>query len=250
MVPQTDLVSSSSQMFHFDMLLTQTVICVCREAVELRVVDGERVRLHRIMASYFGNLVSTEDREAKGVLSQVTWFASADASVQVCDAVEPVIWRPDVLPNRRRCAEAAHHMVKGGMFSEAVTELCSIESVCARAKCGNTEMFRMVAQLSEVVEAQNGVDRAYHYWRWLKKDVHRILVSPIPRISLTASGQPTCSVVRQEISQHFKSASVPLFDSSTESCEWMRARVMGGSSQFDACLSVLLGKLLVGILLL
>ena len=100
-----------------------------KEAAEKRysgICGGERVALCGIMALYFGNLVSEAVVTKTKVASQPLTLNCSEKDV----------WLPTAKINKRRCVEAAPHMLTAAMFAEAETELCSLESVCARAKCG------------------------------------------------------------------------------------------------------------------
>ena len=49
-------------------------------------------------------------------------------------------WAPKAAINYRRSVEAGHHMLTAGWYDKAEKELCSIEVVYARAKCGKLMM--------------------------------------------------------------------------------------------------------------
>ena len=98
---------------------------------QLKEVAVERYRekkryLHEVMSMYFGGLISREDEEQRGVTLQ---------SLTLNCPVEE-IWSPKAVINHRRCVEAAHHMLAAGWYDMAAEELCNVEAVYARAKCG------------------------------------------------------------------------------------------------------------------
>ena len=100
-----------------------------REAAKDRYsgADGSgRVALCGIMARYFGDLVP-------GAVAAKSKIAPQPLTLN-CEASS--VWMPVAKVNQRRCVEAAPHMLTAGMLDEAETELCSLQSVCARAKCG------------------------------------------------------------------------------------------------------------------
>ena len=100
-----------------------------KEAAEDRysgVGGSERATLCGIMARYFGDLVS-------GAIAAKSKIAPQPLTLD-CEASS--VWMPAAKVNQRRCVEAAPHMLTAGMFDEVETELCSLQSVCARAKCG------------------------------------------------------------------------------------------------------------------
>ena len=101
------------------------VIRQLKEAAEERYKE-EKQYLHKVMSTYFGGLISREDEERRGVaLLSLT---------QNCPIEE--IWSPKAVINHRRCVEASHHMLAAGWYDKAAEELCNIEAVYARAKCG------------------------------------------------------------------------------------------------------------------
>ena len=52
-------------------------------------------------------------------------------------ADDDMVWFPDTVVNKRRCVEAVRHMRLAGLLQEARNEICSVEAISARAKCGN-----------------------------------------------------------------------------------------------------------------
>ena len=231
-----------------------TTAVFCREAIEDRLCDKSyRMRLHRIMARYFGNMLEDKVREETGALPQpLVLPAIATAAVSSNMTVGP-IWSPLVRPNRRRCVEAVHHMLKAEMFIEAKKELCSWEAVCARARCGRTELFQMVNQLvflgNASANASGNVSPMQrkiveHYKRWLLSDAYTIMKSPVAYIPITATRQPLSSTVRNEIRRHFASKSLPAQYWNSCNDKWWRGRVLGGISDFGAILNIMQGEML------
>ena len=96
-----------------------------KAAAEYRYKE-EKQYLHQVMSTYFGGLISQRYQEHSGIA-----FQSLTLN---CPTEE--IWSPKALINHRRCVEAGHHMLAAGWYSEAEKELCTIEAVYARAKCG------------------------------------------------------------------------------------------------------------------
>ena len=86
----------------------------------------ELKRVSKVMGKYFGNLIPVKETSLKQISSQPLVLNGPDLKVLF----------PSARVNRRRCAEAAAHLCTGGLIDEAVNELCTIESVTARAKCG------------------------------------------------------------------------------------------------------------------
>ena len=96
-----------------------------KDAAEERS-NAEKQYLHEVMSIYFGGLISHEEHKERGIAMQ--------ALTLNCSMEE--IWSPNAQINRRRCVEAGHHMLAAGWYDEAEKELCTIESVYARAKHG------------------------------------------------------------------------------------------------------------------
>jgi WD40 repeat protein len=120
------------------------------------------------------------------------------------------VWLKSTLINSRRCTEAAHHLIQGGMYCEAVSELCQLEGICARSKSG--QLFSALKQLKDLQQhIQEGFGvasssdkynsvkkRVSDYITWLHCSLHTIRADPEGQILATASMQQLNSVVRQE----------------------------------------------------
>ena len=115
-----------------------------REAAEERYRE-DRTMLHHTMATYFGDLA---DR-TKGVAQQPMTASLRGLTVSV--------WLSTAKVNKRRCVEAGTHMLGAGLFIEMVKELCSLESVCARAKAD--EVFTMLQQLIDLQKKKNSASQ-------------------------------------------------------------------------------------------
>ena len=91
-----------------------------------KLYDKEKQYLHEVLSKYFGCLVSEDDQNCRGI------------ALQTLSLNFPLkeIWSPNAVINSRRCVEASHHMLAAGWYKEAEVELCTIEAVYARAKCG------------------------------------------------------------------------------------------------------------------
>jgi WD40 repeat protein len=139
------------------------------------------------LARYFGGLVSGQEAEQKR-LSRQTWTKDGDK-------LSP--FNETSMVNVRRCVEAARAMMACNMFDEAEAELCCFESVCCRFRCG--EAFSMMSDLIELVDERPSPEtRTDHYLRWLRRDTHMLLRSPIRRLLTSASDQPTISEVYKD----------------------------------------------------
>ena len=82
------------------------------------------------MSKYFGGLISREDKDVRGLTLQA----------MILNGRIEEIWSPKAAINYRRSVEAGHHMLTAGWYDKAEKELCSIEVVYARAKCGKLMM--------------------------------------------------------------------------------------------------------------
>jgi hypothetical protein len=105
--------------------------------------------------------------------------------------------------NRRRCVEAVHHLIHGGLFYKAVTELCSFDGICARMQCG--ELFTMLQHFSILEQKfaekhqQNECMRLQHFRRWLISSADFILRKPRLHSLISCSLQPSQSIARREM---------------------------------------------------
>ena len=106
------------RLFWYHRQLQETAIEVYGPAVDLRISE--------ILGMYFGGLLPPHVLELKSIIQQPLVFA----------ADNHMVWFPDTVVNKRRCFEAPRHLRTAGLIPEAILELCSIEAVAARAKCG------------------------------------------------------------------------------------------------------------------
>jgi hypothetical protein len=114
--------------------------------------------------------------------------------------------------NERRCREAAHHWIAAGRYCEAADELCSVEGICARVRCG--EGFVLLQQLQQLeslirdqvllhdARALHHLRRLEHYARWLKKDMSTIAADPVTETITTCSRQPEISYPRKDLASY------------------------------------------------
>ena len=203
----------------------------------------DRTMIHHTMASYFGDLAD----QTKGVSHQPMTASLRGLTVPV--------WLSTAKVNTRRGVEAGAHLLRAGLFVEMVRELCSLESVCARAKAG--ELFTMLQQLIDLQKKENAafkrggrnrseVDAAQtlrlaHYIRWLQRDIHKLAqhLGRSEDVFALSSAQPKISTVYHD-RQRCYGQQVPasqLWDPSA----WLRCRVLGGRSNFDPVINILEG---------
>ena len=163
-----------------------------KEAAERRY-DHIRLKLHRVMGVYFGNIdAPVGTRAERRIAAQPLWYG------------EVVVWFDDCRLNIRRCVEALSHIIACGMLDAAAKELCDFSSICSHIKSG--EGFNLVDHSAKVLElsrkTQNFTsglyDRLSHYARWMRQDMSYIVDSPAMLMSSSIGKQPLISFVRKE----------------------------------------------------
>ena len=200
--------------------------------------------IHHTMASYFGDLA---DR-AKGVAKQPMTASLRGLTVPV--------WLSTAKVNKRRCVEAGAHMLGAGLFVDMVKELCSLESVCARAK--TSELFALLQQLIDLQKKERNAAskreegncggkeaaltlRLVHYIRWLQRDIHKLAlhIGRSEVVFALGSAQPKISAVYQDWERCYgqQMPTSQIWDQSG----WLRCRVLGGRSNFDPVINILEG---------
>ncbi len=158
------------------------------------------------------------------------------------------------LINVRRCREAALHLMLADLPCEAVEELCDLEALCARLRCGDG--YQVIAQLgillsqlksknavSNTVQITSTIAKADHFRRWLKRDMAVINDAPERELLASCSEQPFSSVVRQSVVPAMLSSSGPSASSPAISEAMLMLSVVIGRSlpDFDECEAVLRG---------
>lgn len=170
-----------------------------RETAEARYSAADRHKLHVLMARYYGGIVDEELLSKTGVSRQPLVHNNSNSMS---------VWLPEARVNNRRCEEAAAHMIKAKMFSQAITELCSIEAVVARAKTGKG--FALITQLSLLLK-YTGDTLVDHYYRWIRRDIHSILLNPALCTTLTCGRQPLSSLARKDLNACLKNYATTKF---------------------------------------
>lgn len=199
----------------------------------------DKKEIHALMARYFGDLLG-EAAEIKSVVGQPLVLNGRLA------------WYDDAFINSRRCFEATTHLFEAEMFSELLDELCTIENICASAKCGvffkNLEIFTkliMTLAATPTLISEETLQRAQHYFRWLCHDAYSITVPPIAtHIALTCTGQPLISIARSDLMKLFQSINenmipIPISMAKAASNTWIRSIIFKNISNFDNVYSVL-----------
>ena len=215
-----------------------------------RYSADEKVYYHQIMGRYFSNLVDGDTLTRKSIrkqelLSKIgilpVWFRSSNPYI-----------------NSRRCTEGGYHLIQGRLYAEATEELCNLEHVCAYVKSGNG--FRLVNNLvsigrnmglmsaDEKKEFEEINERANHYMRWLSKDMNHIMTDVEMNIITAASNEPLVSCVKRDVDEMLTERSHVTRNGSSQSNQspfdrnsWIRARRLGGYSNFSPLLMNLLG---------
>jgi hypothetical protein len=140
--------------------------------------DKEEKRLlHVLMGVYFGDLVEAAVVRDKQIQRQPLTLSGAEKR----DAVLPggrvvvvggAVWTAPLSKiNQRRAVEASMHLLAAGLVSEAVDELCDLETGCARFKVGvGMELVPRLSQLQEAIMGLASVTaedrrRVEHYRR-------------------------------------------------------------------------------------
>jgi WD40 repeat protein len=179
---------------------------------------------HKIMAFYFVNIVEPNIKTKLQLQSQPL-YRSTNGS----------IWSRYPLFNRRRCLEAAHHMLRADMSIEAMTEMCDVEAVCARARTGLGYFF-----LAQMVRFENSYQhpRVEHYNRWLSRSMFKIIADPTIYLLMTCSEQPLISTARRDM--------MVMIHGGTAYCDfsrdaWVRCVQVGGKQDFGALINKLEG---------
>ena len=199
--------------------------------------------IHYTMATYFGDLAD----QIKDVAQQPITASLRGLPVPV--------WLSTAKVNKRRCVEAGAQLLGAGLFIAMVRELCSLESVCSRAKAG--ELFTMLQQLIDLQKKENAASkrgegnrseveaaltlRLAHYTRWVQRDIHKLAqhLGRSEDVFALSSVQPKISTVYQDWQRCYRQQ-VPaskLWDPSA----WLRCRVLGGRSNFDPVINILEG---------
>lgn len=216
-----------------------------KEAAEARYSSVEKIYFHRIMASYFGNILSPQTLESRCISPQPVILNE--------DVERVVVWLNDAKVNERRCFEAGHHMIEAGMLTQAAIELCNVERICARAKCRG-DFFTVILQLSKLSLAASAAaavpvdgsayslqgyrDSIEDYLRWVRRAAYSITRSPSTATTSTALSQPMSSIVKTDMRTvllHYKP--ITCFDANS----WIRCRTIGGQHHSDNLLTVLEG---------
>ena len=210
----------------------------------------EKAMLHVIMAQYFGNLVLPELKHERGISTQPLLLVGEPEDV----------WVPAALVNERRCVEAAAHMLQAhasisklkgtplysgyahyDMLGNVEVELCSIDSIWARAKAG--QIFSVVSQLSELSELSEKFNRVSelvdHYLRWVRLDATLIHSNPQHFVPASCSALPIKAIPRKALKDKTNSW-VGLSSVSTSACcdqtTWINTSTMGTTLEFENCL--------------
>jgi WD40 repeat protein len=181
---------------------------------------------HEIMGRYFSNLIADTERNTKQIHNQP--LVLNDVS----------IWLSNCSVNRRRVMEGYYHLIEGGLFEEAIDEMCSLEFVCASALSG--DLFNVVRQMGKLTSVFHGEEKRKldHYFRWIRKRSSLISSNPSWMTRSTAGEEPTESEVK-ELYSSICSESLETNRSGVKNLgvyEWKNCEILtiSGKSFFDA----------------
>jgi WD40 repeat protein len=150
---------------------------------------------HEIMGKYFSNLYDATIRIEKDILDQPLTLNGMS------------IWQADSIVNRRRVMEGYYHLIKAGLFSEAIHEICSLEFICCSALAG--DLLSCVCQVGDILlsfgdSSTNVPERLNHYYRWARKKATMIIPSPRLQVRVTAGEEPVVSIVNKDAQELFE----------------------------------------------
>lgn len=169
----------------------------------------EKEKVHRMMGKYFSNRISDFIREEKKIRQQPLFLPHRDPArkknnlniwLERSDEIRPII-------NRRHVIEGIFQLLSAKMYEECIEEICDFEMIYASVILG--EGFSLVQYCDTVNQVyyhktelnQDYVERITHYYRWLRKEMTRIVENPRDNIPLTAQAEPECSLVYHQIQQ-------------------------------------------------
>ena len=105
------------------------------------------------------------------------------------------VWYPHAVLDNSRLA-VAEQLLQAGLYEAAVQELCSLESVCARAKAG--QLFLALGQMIDLQSlpptqprlTDSSRKRLDHYIRWVRRDISSIMKDPSTNVLAASGAQP------------------------------------------------------------
>jgi hypothetical protein len=177
---------------------------------------------HLIMGKYFSNLIADSVRVRCEIHSQPLLL---DEIVRKNESIS--IWLPQCVVNRRRSIEGYYHLIKGGLVDEVISEICSLEFVCASALC--KDLFNVISLMAEFLtfcEKGNCLNEdkkrlAEHLFRWIRKKASAISANPRWNTRSTAGEEPNESEVRKMALQR----SSPALEIHERSC-WEQCHIL------------------------
>jgi hypothetical protein len=160
----------------------------------------EKENIHRTLGTYFSNRVHSETMVQGRITMQPLRI----------NGISPFLVGTNI--NTRRCNEGAYHLIEGGMYNEAVEEMCNIEYVAACVisgeGCGMVSRFKSLVGHFERMNADDQLAKTdevvtkrlndYYHWINLKFDAISI-DSPVLLLTVTASMEPVDSCVRLDL---------------------------------------------------
>jgi WD40 repeat protein len=192
------------------------------ETASERYSENEK-ECHSIMGRYFSNLIADTERNTKQIHNQP--LVLNDVS----------IWLSDCSVNRRRVMEGYYHLIEGGLFEEAIDEMCSLEFVCASALSG--DLFNVVRQMGKLTSVFHGEEskkrKLDHYFRWIRRRSSLISSNPSWMTRSTAGEEP----VESEVNKLYSRTCIESLETNrSDVSEWENCKILtiSGKSFFDA----------------
>ena len=222
------------------------------ETSESILTEEMKKHYHQILGTYFGNLVEKDVLLSTGIEKQVLVLRERDNVWKITDTSNI---------NVRRCEEASYNLIHGGLYKEAVYELCNLDNICACIKVNegfnllkNTidllEKFRQENITNEHVDLGHEYTRLLHYYKWLQSDIVQLVQfkdNVWAAITNTCtSSQPLISIARNDVEKkllHNNVLSVPFSAITKENKNsfMLRCKSLGGYEQFQALQMTLQG---------
>lgn len=186
----------------------------------------EKENIHRTLGIYFSNRVEPDIRLKGRILSQPLCI----------NGISPFLSGANF--NTRRYNEGAHHLIEGGLYNEAVDEMCNLEyaSACILSDEGYGLISRLerLAKHFESVKFPNTdiAKRVNDYYNWVSTKFESISKdSPILMLTVTASMEPTTSCVYLDYLRLWKSTKMDIESNKYSDSSWVRGMTLHSSEK-------------------
>ncbi|KAJ3313821.1 hypothetical protein HDU76_002532 [Blyttiomyces sp. JEL0837] len=200
------------------------------ETVE-KTYKSQEAKIRADLGNYFSNRINPRAVAAQRITAQPLFLPGTQGRVK---------------PNGRRCKEGAFQFVKlveaGGDDAKAnarivIEEVCTLESIEARARMTDQSLFEAIKYLSVALSA--GYDE--QNWRkippfmyWLRREGYHLKKWP-ENVYMSAFNQPTTSYVREKASEYRQSHG-------SHGKLW--CRILPRTEAFDPCVGIWEGHIL------